>query len=191
MSGSDYNSTVNWTLRLAREGDIPSLEELIPLSARSLLAQHYSLAQIEAAFALVFGVDRQLIEDGTYFVAAQQRQVLGCGGWSRRRSLFGSGKGRNAKDNHPLNPERDPARIRAFFVHPSWARQGIGRGILLACETAMLQAQFRTVELSATLAGEPLYAKHGYKVLERYEIPMSRGLKLPVVRMTKRLKEDV
>ena len=190
MIGSGYDFATNWTLRLAREGDIPALEELIPLSARSLLAQHYSPAQIEAAFGPIFGVDRQLIEDGTYFVAAQNGQILGCGGWSRRRSLFGSDKGRKTEDN-PLDPECDPARIRAFFVHPSWARQGIGRGILLACEKAILHEQFQTAELSATLSGEPLYAAHGYKVLERYEIPMSGGLRLPVVRMTKRLKEDI
>lgn len=105
-----------------------------------------------------------------------------------RTSLFGGDKGRKTGDDHPLDPEKDAARIRAFFVHPSSVRQGIGRGILLACEKAMLEARFHKVELSATLSGEILYAAHGYQVVERYEIPMVDGLGLPVVRMAKRLK---
>lgn len=181
---------MNWTLRLAQVNDIPDLEELIPLSARSLLAPHYSPAQIEAALGPVFGVDRQLIKDGTYFVAKEKGRVIACGGWSRRRSLFGSDKGRNAEADHELDPRQDPARVRAFFVHPSWARRGIGRDILIACETAILQAHFQTVEISATLSGEPLYAAHGYKVVERYEISMRGGLRLSVVRMSKHLKKS-
>lgn len=179
---------MNWTLRLARADDIPMLEELIPLSARSLLAPHYSPAQIEAALGPVFGVDRQLIRDGTYFVADQQGHAVGCGGWSMRKSLFGGDQGRKTGDDHRLNPEQDAARVRAFFVHPSWTRRGIGREILLACEKAMLEARFHKVEISATLSGEPLYAAFGYQTVERYEIPMSRGLRLPVVWMIKDLK---
>lgn len=189
MRAGNYYSLMNWTLRLAREDDIPVLEELIPLSARSLLAPFYSPAHIEAALGPVFGVDRQLIKDGTYFVAGQQGEIIGCGGWSKRRSLFGSDKGRKTGDNYQLNPERDPARVRAFFVHPSWTRQGIGREILTACETAILDAHFQTVELSATLGGEPLYAAFGYLVMERYEISLAGGLGLPVARMTKHLKK--
>jgi GNAT superfamily N-acetyltransferase len=182
---------MNWTLRIAREDDIPMLEELIPLSARLLLAPHYSPAQIEAALGPVFGVDRKLIRDGTYFVADQQDRAIGCGGWSMRTSLFGGDKGRKTGDDRPLDPELDAARVRAFFVHPSWARRGIGREILMACEKAILEARFHTVEISATLSGEPLYAAHGYQVVERYEIPMFDGLRLPVVRMTKNLKKGV
>ncbi len=167
------------------------LEELIPLSARSLLAPHYSPAQIEAALGPVFGVDRQLIRDGTYFVADQQGRAVGCGGWSMRISLFGGDKGRKTGDDRRLDPEHDAARVRAFFVHPSWARRGIGRGILMACEKAILEAHFHRIEISATLSGEPLYAAHGYQVVERYEIQMSEGLRLPVVRMTKHLKNAV
>ncbi len=176
-------------MTLAREEDIPALEELILLSARSLLQPHYSPAQIEAALGPVFGVDRQLIQDGTYFIARHEDGVAGCGGWSRRAALFGGNAVARPDRDHELDPALDPARIRAFFIHPNWVRRGIGRGILEASETAMLAASFRKVELSATLAGEPLYAAFGYRVEERYEINLPKGLKLQVVRMTKQLAE--
>jgi N-acetylglutamate synthase-like GNAT family acetyltransferase len=177
---------MDWSPRLAREDDIPALERLIPHSVRVLQAGHYSPAQMEAALGPVFGVDRQLIEDGTYFVVEQAGEIVGCGGWSRRRSLFGGDHGRTDPDPE-LDPRHDPARIRAFFVHPSWARRGIGRSILLACERAIRHAEFRTVELVATLAGEPLYAAFGYTPAERYGVAMRGDLTLPVVRMVKRL----
>jgi GNAT superfamily N-acetyltransferase len=182
------SATANWTLRLAREVDIPALEELIPLSVRSLQSAYYSPAQMEAALGPVFGVDRQLIRDDTYFVAEHDSQVVGCGGWSKRKSLFGSDQARASGDDGLLNPAREPARIRAFFIHPAWARRGIGRGILAACEAAILGAGFKKIELVATLAGEPLYAACAYLVAERYEVPLKDGLTLPVVRMCKRLQ---
>src|SRR5476649_1357351 len=120
---------MNWTPRLARMDDVPVLGELIPLSVRSLQAAHYSPAQMEAALGPVFGVDRQLINDGTYFVVEHSGHVVGCGGWSRRRAVFGSNRARPAEDA-ALDPAHDPARIRAFFVHPDWVRRGIGRCIL-------------------------------------------------------------
>lgn len=147
---------------------------VIPLSARTLQTAHYSSIQIEAAPGPVFGVDRQLIRDGTYIVVERDGQIVGCGGWSKRNSLFGGDNGR-AKEDGELDPKRDPARIRAFFVHPAWARRGIGRSILVACERAILAANFRIASLVATLAGEPLYAASGYAVVERYEIPMAGG----------------
>jgi GNAT superfamily N-acetyltransferase len=177
----------NWQLRLACEPDIPALEQLIPLSVRTLQASYYSEAQMEAAIGPVFGVDRQLIQDETYFVVEDRGQIIGCGGWSKRKSLFGSDGGRPESQNPLLDPARDPARIRAFFVHPDWARQGIGRAILVECENAIIQAGFRRIELVATLAGEPLYAKHSYRVVERFDIPLPYGLGLPVVRMSKEL----
>lgn len=173
-----------WQPRLARESDVPALEALIPLSVRALQAPYYSPAQIEAALGPVFGVDRQLIHDGTYFVVERDAVIVGCGGWSRRRSLYG-GDGGRAGEDELLDPQRDAARVRAFFVHPDRARCGIGRSIMVACEQAIEQAGFRTVEIVATLAGEPLYAAFGYAVTERYEIPMAGGLNLPVVRMTR------
>jgi GNAT superfamily N-acetyltransferase len=173
-----------WHPRLAREEDIPALEELIPLSVRTLQAAHYSRAQMEAALGPVFGVDRQLISDRTYFVVEDGARIVGCGGWSKRRSLYGGDRHRLEADPE-LDPERDAARVRAFFVHPMWARRGIGRSIMVACEQAIIAAGFCKVDIVATLAGEPLYASFGYAVTERYEIAMAGGLTLPAVRMTR------
>ncbi len=172
-------------LRRATAADIPALEALIPLSARTLQAAYYSPAQIEAALGPVFGVDRQLISDATYFVVEEGGQIVGCGGWSKRKTLFGGDEGRSADEESRLDPHRDPARIRAFFVHPDWARRGIGRQLMEACERAATAAGFRTLELVATLSGEPLYAAFSFRVVERYEIPLPNGLTLPVVRMLK------
>jgi GNAT superfamily N-acetyltransferase len=175
----------NWQPRLAREDDIPALEALVPVSVRGLQALYYSPAQMDAALGPVFGVDRQLIRDATYFAVEQDGAIVGCGGWSRRCSLYGGGSDRAGEDEL-LSPSRDAARVRAFFVHPAWARRGIGRSIMVACEQAIEQAGFRRVDIVATLAGEPLYAAFGYVVVERSEIAMAGGLSLPVVRMTKR-----
>ena len=173
-----------FSIRLAREADIPALDVLIPVSVRVLQAPFYSSAQMEAALGPVFGVDRQLIADGTYFVAEHLGRVVGCGGWSRRSSVFG-GDGARAAPDLALDPAHDPARIRAFVVDPDWARRGMGRAILAACESAICAAGFRDAVLVATLAGEPLYAAFGYAVAERYEVPLPGGLTLPVVRMVK------
>lgn len=178
---------MSFVLRAAEERDIPALEALIPLSVRALQAAYYSPAQMDAAIGPVFGVDRELIRDGTYFVVESAGTIVGCGGWSRRQSLFGSDAGRAATASALLDPARDAARIRAFFVHPDFARQGVGRQIMAACEAAIAQAQFHAIELVATLAGEPLYAAFAYTAIERYEIPLPGGLLLPAVRMTKAL----
>ena len=175
----------DWKPRLAGRQDIPALELLIPISVRSLQSAHYSSAQMEAALGPVFGVDRQLILDGTYFVVEHQDQIIGCGGWSRRQAMFGGDRDRPGEDAL-LDPRHDPARIRAFFVHPDFARRGIGRSILLACETAIQKAGFQSAELVATLTGEPLYAASNYTIVERYEVPVAASLNLPVVRMAKR-----
>ncbi|MDX1952711.1 MAG: GNAT family N-acetyltransferase [Verrucomicrobiota bacterium] len=179
---------MEWLPRLATMNDVPALELLVPLSVKKLHAPYYSVDQINAALGPVFGVDRQLIADETYFVIEQGRQIVGCGGWSRRKSLFGSDLGRTFEDNY-LIPDIDPARIRAFFVHPEFSRKGIGRAILRTCEKAVRQAGFHRIELVATLAGEPLYLSEGYEILERYDIPLSNGLGLPAVRMGKLLKK--
>jgi len=139
---------------------------------------------MKAALGPVFGVDCQLIRDGTYFVVEGDGQIVGCGGWSKRRSLYGGDRDRPEPDPE-LDPSLDAARVRAFFVHPTWARRGIGRSIMVACERAIIAAGFRRVDIVATLAGEPLYASFGYVVVERCEIAMAGGLSLPVVRMTK------
>ena len=175
----------NFLLRLATDSDIPALETLIVISARALMAPYYSPAQIEAAIGPVFGVDHQLIRDRTYFVAECEKLLVGCGGWSRRKALFG-GDLHRAGEDVLLDPRYDSARIRAFFTHPAWARRGIGRSILAASESAIRASGFHRVELVATLAGEPLYATFDYSPGERYEVAISGNLTLPVVRMTKR-----
>jgi GNAT superfamily N-acetyltransferase len=128
-------------LRVARDADVKALEALIPLSVRALQSDHYSSVQMDAALGLVFGVDRQLIRDRTYFVAEHEGRIVGCGGWSRRSSHYGGDSGRHGEEAL-LDPHRGAPRIRAFFVHPSWARRGIGRGILQAPEQALSAAGF-------------------------------------------------
>ena len=183
---SPIPDTEPWPLRLAHEADVSALEALIPLSVRALQSPYYSQAQIEAALGPVFGVDRQLIRDGTYFIAEQDGVIIGCGGWSKRRALYGGDSSREHEDEL-LDPQRDAARVRAFFVHPNWARRGIGRSIMAACELAIRESGFRTVDIVATLAGEPLYAFFGYAVVKRYDIAMVSGMSLPVVKMNKRI----
>jgi GNAT superfamily N-acetyltransferase len=141
---------------------------------------------LDASLGPVFGVDSLLIRDGTFFAVDYEGQIIGCGGWSKRQTMYGGDRGRAGEDTK-LDPRRDAARIRAFFIHPDWVRRGIGANILAACERAAIAAGFQKVELVATLAGEPLYAKFGYVVMERYDAPMPGGLGLAVVRMTKRL----
>lgn len=175
---------MSWSLRVATEKDIEALENLIELSVQEVLGSYYSSEQLEASLGPVFGVDRQLIRDGTYFVVDTGRQTVGCGGWSMREALFGGDRERQETDRL-LDPSRDPARIRAFFVHPLWLRHGIGKRLLSACEDALKTAGFRRAELVATLAGEPLYARFGYQVIERYETPMTDDLSLEVVKMAK------
>lgn len=179
----------SWSLRPAREEDVPSIEALIPRSVRALQAAWYSPAQMDAALGPVFGVDRQLIRDGTYFVAEAAGRLIACGGWSRRRAVFGGDRARAGEDE-PLDPARDPARIRAFFVDPAWARRGLGRALLGGCEAAIVAAGFRRAVLVATLAGEPLYAAGGYSVEERCKVPLAGGLTLPLVRMVKDLSRQ-
>jgi GNAT superfamily N-acetyltransferase len=174
----------DWSLRLARETDIPALEELIPLSVRALQAPYYSTAQMDGALGSVFGVDQQLIRDGTYFVVERNNELIGCGGWSKRKTLFGSDH-QTGRNDAELDPARDAARIRAFFIHPNWARHGLGRAILEACENAIRKAGFRSAELAATLPGQPFYAAFNYSAIERYDVPLANGLGLPVVRMIK------
>lgn len=142
---------------------------------------------MEAALGGVFGVDTQLIRDRTYYVAEHEQRIAGCGGWSKRRSLYGGDGGRQTGDPL-LDPACDAARVRAFFVDPALARLGIGRSIMRACETAIGEAGFAAVEIVATLPGELLYASFGYTVASRYEIDLPGGLGLPVARMTRNLR---
>ena len=172
------------TIRPATPPDTSTLASLIAESVRLLQRDHYSVKQMEGALGTVFGVDTRLIHDGTYFVAEVDSEIVGCGGWSRRKTLFGSDHV-PAKDDTWLDPLSDAARIRAFFVRPAWARRGIGSKILQACEAAALAQGFNRLELVATLPGEPLYRAHGYRAVESFEVPLPNGAVLPVVRMSK------
>ena len=173
-------------VRLATERDIPSLTRLIPESVRSLSVGYYTERQIESSLGYVFGVDSQLIADGTYYVAVAGEQIVGCGGWSKRQTLYGSDQMKEEADPL-LDPARDAARIRAFFVHPEWTRRGIGRRIIEECEAAARREGFRRMELGSTLPGEPLYAAMGYTVTDRFEIPLPDGESLPAAHMAKSL----
>jgi GNAT superfamily N-acetyltransferase len=180
-------SQPKWAIRIATPEDVSALEQLIPLSVRTLQAPYYSKIQMELALGPVFGVDRQLIWDGTYFVAVAADEIVGCGGWSQRDSVYGGDAMRSAEDGL-LDPKWDPARIRAFFVHPRWARKGIGRAILEECEKAIISAGFGKAMMVATLPGVPLYARFGYTEDERFEISLAEGVRIPAVRMSKNLR---
>jgi GNAT superfamily N-acetyltransferase len=176
-------------IRLAQSSDIPALHCLIEASVRGLQTGDYTQAQIEGALGGVLGLDTQLIEDRTYFIAEGRdgeghTVVVGCGGWSYRKTLFGSdhGPGRQAA---LLDPETDAAKIRAIFVHPEWARRGIGSLILKHCEDAALAAGFRCFEMGSTLTGVPLYTLKGYREIDRIAVPLPNGEAVPVVRMRK------
>ena len=173
-------------MRTATLEDVPALQALIAESARGLRADYYTSEQVEAALGTALGVDTQLIRDGTYFVAEAQGQIVACGGWSRRKTLFGSDHV-HGKDDAWLDPAHDPAKIRAFFVHPAWARRGLGSMLMRACEKAAREAGFSKLELASTLPGVPLYLAHGFSAGERFDVPLRDGEKLPVVRMEKRL----
>jgi GNAT superfamily N-acetyltransferase len=172
-------------IRLACEADIPALRALIDVSVRTLQAGDYSPGQIERALSTLLGVDSQLISDQTYFVVEDSMgQIAGCGGWSKRHTLFGSDRV-PARENDLLDPQVDAAKIRAFFVHPDSARKGVASLILEACEKAAAAAGFRRFEMGATLTGERLYLLRGYSVVERIEVPLGNGCSYPVIRMTK------
>jgi GNAT superfamily N-acetyltransferase len=174
------------TLRQAVPADSPVLRVLIDASVRGLQAVDYTPAQIEGALQSVYGVDSQLIADGTYFVVEAESLIVGCGGWSKHKTLFG-GDGWHAREDSLLDPRQDAAKIRAFFVHPNWVRRGIGSMILEACEKAAAAAGFTRFEMGATLTGVALYRARGYIALEALAAPLNNGETLAVVRMEKRM----
>jgi GNAT superfamily N-acetyltransferase len=176
-------------VRLALAEDVPVLRRLIEASVRGLQAGDYNAEQLESALQTVYGVDTQLIADQTYFAVEHlggNAVLVGCGGWSKRKTLYGGDVWSNREDTL-LDPSRDAARIRAFFVHRDWARQGIGTLILDACESAAKAAGFRRLEMGATLTGVPFYEAKGYAALEQLEVPLRDGLSLPIVHMAKQL----
>ncbi len=178
--------SVEFTLRNATLADRPELEALIARSIRELGAHDYSAEQIEAALEGAFGVDTQLIADGTYFVAEAPGRLVGCGGWSHRRTLFG-GDAHAKRDAGELDPRVDAARIRAFFVDPQAARAGIGRALLARCEEAATSRGFRAFELMATLPGVRLYAACGYVAQAEVLHTLSADMSIRFVQMRKAL----
>ncbi len=169
-------------LRPARLSEITPLNRLIAASARALSSAYYSPLQIEALITHVFGVDTQLIEDGTYYVIERGGELVACGGWSHRRTLFGGDQAKTAGDSD-LDPRTEAARIRAFFVLAGAARQGLGRRLLSHCEGQAQAANFHRMELMATLPGEPLYRALGYEPLERVRYPLPGCEAVEFVRM--------
>jgi GNAT superfamily N-acetyltransferase len=174
------------SLRKATLEDRAALEVLIAESARGLSRSDYTNEQIEAALGAAFGVDSELIRDGTYFVAESEGRIVGCGGWSRRRTLFG-GDAQPGRVSELLDPTRDSARIRAFFVQPDWARRGIARAILERCESEAREHGFRSAELLATLPGERFYRAMGYAGRERVEHRLDDCVTIDFVPMRKDL----
>jgi GNAT superfamily N-acetyltransferase len=187
-------------VRLATAGDVPELHRLIELSVRVLQAGDYSKAQMDGALGTLLGVDSQLIADRTYFVVEDARapearaeteeargsaaKIVACGGWSKRKTLFGADR-RPDREDALLDPARDAAKIRAFFVRPGWERRGIGTLLLNVCEGAAREAGFTRFELGSTLTGVALYRARGYEELERINVPLANGETLGVVRMRK------
>ena len=183
------------TLRTATAADLDAIRELIAASVRGL--QHeYSEGQREQALASVFTPDTQLIADGSYFIletaegsvaGAADGMLAACGGWSWRKTLYGGDHHHASRNAERLDPATDAAKIRAFFVHPQWARRGLGARLLAACERAAWDAGFRRCEMGATLSGVPLYERHGYRRVADILVDLPGGERLPVVRMEKRL----
>lgn len=169
-------------LRIATHADIAELAALIDFSGRALSVGFYTPEQADAITRHVFGVDTQLIDDQSYFAIEHEGRIVACGGWSKRRTLFGGDQTKSGPDPL-LDPATEPARIRAFFVHPHMARRGLGRQLMDACVHAARQAEFTSMELAATMPGEPLYLASGFTVLERFEIDLPGGIRVPLSRM--------
>ena len=185
MSEQERDAAI-FALRRASLADAPALEQLIDESVRGLSRRDYTETQIEAALGTAFGLDRELILDGTYFVAEAESEIVGCGGWGRRKTLFG-GDQQPGRRSEPLDPGRDSARIRAFFVRPNWARRGIGRALIERCEAEALAQGFGSAELVATLPGHRLYRAFGYLGDERVEYRLREDVAIEFIPMRKNL----
>ncbi len=177
---------MSWHLRPATAADATEIQELIGRSIRALGAADYSPEQIEGALKGAFGLDSQLIADGTYFVVESQGRLIGCGGWSYRRTLFG-GDARSGRDAGTLDPGTDAAKIRAFFVDPEAARRGIGSALLDRCEAEARRHGFRRAEMMATLPGKRLYEARGYVPGQTVQYPVARDVAIEFVPMSKSL----
>ena len=173
--------------RISTFDDIPYLNEMIALSVRGLSKDYNTPEQIESSIKYIFGVDTQLVKDGTYYIAEIDGVIVGCGGWSKRNTLYGGDQFKEIEDPL-LDPNNDAARIRAFFVHPDYARRGIGTHIINVCETAARSNGFKAFELGATLPGVPLYRAMRYDIVERINTPLPDGVPWEIVKMRKVIK---
>ncbi len=174
-------------IKVATDNDIPELRRLISTSAHALSQGFYTKAQVDCALTGVFGVDSQLITDGTYFTGRLGTStIVGCGGWSYRATLFGSDDLAGRSDAK-LVPGTDPAKIRAFFIHPDYARRGIASKLLEHCEAQAREAGFTSLELGSTLPGLSFYKRRGYIAKPPIDYRMNPQYTLRIVPMTKAL----
>jgi len=174
------------TLRPAVLSDVPALEVLIDASIRVLGGRYYDAEKVESSLKYVFGADTMMIEDGTYVVVESEGLMIGAGGWSHRWTPFGGDQATPVRDAEYRKPGTDPAVIRAMYVHPDWARRGIGRLIIRACESAAHEAGFEDLELVATLSGVEFYERMGYTQIETIHYHMGNDTFIDFVRMEKR-----
>jgi GNAT superfamily N-acetyltransferase len=186
MNSANNTATSHLHLRAAQPADIPRMEALIARSGIELSAGFYTPEQAQAVTRHVFGVDTQLVADQTYFLIERDGVALACGGWSKRSTLFGADRAKTGPDPL-LDPASQPARIRAFFVSPDAARQGLGRMLLRHCTEQAAAAGFHALELAATMPGVPLYEAAGFKMLERIELALPGGVQVPLARMRKEI----
>lgn len=178
-------------VRLATVDDVKTLNELITVSARELSRNIYSDQEIEGAIKYVFGVDTELVNDRTYFVIEKDGELAGCGGWSKRKTLFGGNQFSGREEPQYLDPSKEAAKIRAFFIHPKFARQGLGSKLLGYCEQQAHKNGFTQLEMMATLPGVKLYSKFDYKAVSDEIVMLPNGVPLKFVRMSKNLKEHM
>jgi GNAT superfamily N-acetyltransferase len=177
--------TPHLTHRLATLDDIPALTALMNLSIHDLQVDFLSAEEVEASYECM-GLDTQLIKDQTYFVIELDGEMAGCGGWSYRETLFGANHSPGRDPAH-VDPAVGPARIRAMYTHPDFARQGVGKLVIELCEAAARDYGFKSAEMAATLVGEKLYSYCGYEPLEYFDAVSSKGVKVPLIRMGRKL----
>ena len=172
-------------LRIATPRDIPALAHLIETSVRAYGPPHYTAEQVESSVEHLFGVDTTMIGDGTYYVAEMGGMIVGCGGWSARKTPYGGDQHEDVRNAETRDPATDPAVLRAFFVHPDYGRRGVGRALVEASEAAARAAGFTSYTLVSTLPGLPLYRALGYREIEPVEIPLPDGVTVEAVEMLK------
>jgi GNAT superfamily N-acetyltransferase len=175
-----------FAIRRAEPRDIPAIERVMRESITGISSRTYDAKQVESSLQFIAHLDRELVDDGTYFVVENHGEVVGCGGWSRRARLY-AGSGSSADDARMLDPKTEAARIRAMFVDPRFERRGIGRMILERCESDAHAAGFRRLELMAMLSGYEMYAATGYCDVEKVDAKLEDGTPFPLTRMEKRL----